>query len=35
MAVSMTLKEYLDSAGVHYDLVEHPYAVTSMEMVIS
>ncbi|MFV2004650.1 MAG: aminoacyl-tRNA deacylase [Gammaproteobacteria bacterium] len=28
----MKLKDYLDSAGVHYDLVEHPYAVTSMHI---
>ena len=32
MAVSMTLKDYLDNAGVHYDLVEHPYAVTSLHV---
>ena len=32
MAVSRTLKDYLDSAGVHYDLVEHPYAVTSLHV---
>jgi len=28
----MTLKDYLDNAGVHYDLVEHPYAVTSLHV---
>ena len=32
MAIAMKLKDYLDSAGVHYDLVEHPYAVTSMHI---
>ena len=32
MAVSMTLKDYLDSSGVHYDLIKHPYAVTSLHV---
>ena len=32
MAIAMKLKDYLDSAGVHYDLIEHPYAVTSMHI---
>jgi len=32
MAVAMKLKDYLDSAGVQYNLVEHPYAVTSLHV---
>ena len=30
MAIAITLKEYLDYSGVDYDLVEHPYSLTSM-----
>jgi len=30
MAIAITLKDYLDTEGVHYDLLEHPYSVTSM-----
>jgi len=32
MAMAIKLKDYLDSAGVHYDLLEHPYAVTAMHI---
>jgi Ala-tRNA(Pro) deacylase len=32
MAIAITLKDYLDSEGVRYDLIEHPYAVTSLEI---
>ena len=32
MAIAIKLKDYLDSAGVEYDLVKHPYAVTSMHI---
>ncbi len=30
MAIAITLKDYLDNEGIDYELVEHPYAVTSM-----
>lgn len=30
MAMAMTLKEYLDESGVEYDLVKHPFSVSSM-----
>ena len=30
MAVAITLKDYLETEGVRYDLIEHPYSVTSM-----
>lgn len=30
--MAIKLKDYLDSAGVDYDLVEHPYAVSSMHI---
>ena len=30
MAIAITLKDFLDSSGVHYDLVDHPYSVSSM-----
>ena len=32
MAIAITLKEYLDDQGVDYELVEHPYAVSSMRV---
>jgi len=32
MAVAMKLKKYLEDEGVRYDLVEHPYAVTSLHV---
>ena len=32
MAVAMRLKEYLENEGVRYDLIEHPYAVTSLHV---
>ena len=32
MAVAMRLKKYLENEGVRYDLVEHPYAVTSLHI---
>jgi len=32
MAMAIKLKDYLDSAGVAYDLVKHPYAVSSMHI---
>ena len=32
MAVAMRLKKYLENEGVRYDLVEHPYAVTSLHV---
>ncbi|HKK07159.1 MAG: YbaK/EbsC family protein [Gammaproteobacteria bacterium] len=31
MAIAITLQEYLDNAGVEYDLIEHPYSSTSMQ----
>jgi len=31
MAIAITLKDFLETSGVHYDIVEHPYSVTSME----
>lgn len=30
MAIAMTLKQYLDRSGVHYELLGHPYSVCSM-----
>ncbi len=30
MAIAITVKEYLDNQGVDYELIEHPYAVSSM-----
>ena len=30
MAIAITLKDFLDSAGVDYDLVSHPYTASSM-----
>ena len=30
MAIAITLKDYLETEGVKYDLIEHPYSVTSM-----
>ena len=30
MAIAITLKDYLETEGVGYDLIEHPYSVTSM-----
>ena len=30
MAIAITLKDYLETEGVRYDLIEHPYTVTSM-----
>lgn len=30
MAIAITLKDFLDSSGVNYDLVDHPYSVSSM-----
>lgn len=30
MAIAITLKDYLETEGVSYDLVEHPYTVSSM-----
>ena len=30
MAMAITLKDFLDSAGVDYDLVSHPYTASSM-----
>lgn len=32
MAIAIKLKDYLDSAGVNYELVEHSYAVSSMHI---
>ena len=32
MAVAMTLKDYLDSSDVHYELVQQPYAPTSPQL---
>jgi len=31
MGMAITLREYLDSAGVDYELVEHTYSSTSMQ----
>ena len=31
MAIAITLKEFLESEGVEYDLVEHAYSVNSMQ----
>ena len=31
MAIAMKLKDYLDHEGIHYDVVNHPYSVTSMQ----
>ncbi len=31
MAIAITLKDFLETSGVNYDLVGHPYSVTSME----
>ncbi len=30
MAIAITLKDYLETEGVRYDLIEHPYSVTSL-----
>ena len=30
MAIAITLKDFLDTSGVHYDIVAHPYSVSSM-----
>lgn len=30
MAIAITLKDYLETEGVSYDLIEHPYTVSSM-----
>jgi len=30
MAIAITLKDYLETEGVSYDLIEHPYSVTSL-----
>ncbi|MEN8173521.1 MAG: YbaK/EbsC family protein [Chloroflexota bacterium] len=30
MAIAITLRDFLETSGVHYDLVEHPYSSTSM-----
>lgn len=32
MAIAMKVKDYLDDVGVAYDLVAHPYAVTSLHI---
>ena len=31
MTIAMTVKEYLDTNGVHYDLVRHPYSVNTTQ----
>ena len=31
MAIAITLRDYLDSVGVRYGVVGHPYSTTSME----
>lgn len=31
MTIAMTVKDYLDTNGVHYDLVNHPYSVNSTQ----
>ncbi len=31
MAIAISLRDYLDSAGVRYGVVGHPYSVTSMQ----
>ncbi|MBL1432394.1 MAG: hypothetical protein COC09_05105 [Gammaproteobacteria bacterium] len=31
MAIAITLRDYLDSAGVRYGVVGHPYSTTSMQ----
>lgn len=31
MAIAIKLKDYLDSEAVDYDLIDHPYSVTSMK----
>ena len=30
MAIAISVKEYLDTEGVQYEVIEHPYSVTSM-----
>jgi len=30
MAIAITLKDYLETEGVRYGLIEHPYSVTSL-----
>lgn len=30
MAIAIALKDFLETSGVHYDIVEHPYSVSSM-----
>lgn len=30
MAIAITLKDFLETSGVHYDIVDHPYSVSSM-----
>jgi len=32
MAIAITLKDYLDSSGTHYDVVPHTYTTSSMEI---
>lgn len=31
MTIAMTVKDYLDANGVHYDLVTHPYSVNTTQ----
>lgn len=31
MAIASTVRQYLDAAGIHYDVVEHPYTASSMQ----
>ena len=32
MAIAITLKEYLDDNGLDYEVIEHPYAGTSLDV---
>lgn len=32
MAIAMTFKKYLDNHGLHYEVIDHPYANTSLEV---
>jgi Ala-tRNA(Pro) deacylase len=30
MAIAITLKDFLETSGIHYDIVQHPYTASSM-----